>query len=146
MYTEEAMKQFKNIWSKDENTFQYCISLLKNKLTMLEYYELNCYYYIQNANFEKAVDCLCTMQADPNLKIHIERSDNDDFLSDLICCIGIDTCCEGVCDGCNDCCCCELCGETTCGNVCSLCCTLSCAGGVFCWIWDCCCKGVTVNL
>lgn len=57
MYTEKALDSFKNLWNKDEQTFIYCLDLLKNKMTELELYQFKFYYYLKNNIFEKAIEC-----------------------------------------------------------------------------------------
>lgn len=140
MYTTKALKQLKNIWDKDEKSFEYCIELLKNKIDALEYFQFYIYYYIYNQNFEKAVDYLSILQAEPTLKKTIEFYDSDDFFQDLCCCISADACCDCTCDTCNDCCCCDELGDTTCGQWCATGCCLYCTGATICGIWECCCK------
>lgn len=132
MYTTKALKQLKNIWDKEEKTFNYCIELLKNKIDMLEYYQFYIYYYIYNQNFEKAVDYLSTLQAEPKLKDYIEFYDSDDPFGDLC----AEACCDCTQDTCNDCCSCDELGNTSCG----ICCYIYCSCSSICAMCECCCK------
>ncbi len=56
MYKVTSLESFKTLWNKDEETFQFCLDLLKDKITLLEYYQLNFYFYLQNDLFEKAME------------------------------------------------------------------------------------------
>lgn len=117
MFTEQSLSHFKNIWDKDEETFCYCMEILKNKLTESEHYQLMFYYYYINNKFEKAIDFLTSLrQCDDSKQLNLFSTDDDSYDESL------NMCSEEACDCCSDCCddfgCCS-------GDCCP-CCSIGC--------------------
>lgn len=151
MYTEKALEHFDNMWDKDEESFHYCLNLLKEKLTLAEFNQMNLYYYIQNGNLEKAAEYLFRLKKTyiTDEKI-IMKSDSDDFAEDCLygCLVG--ECCGSVCEdvtnvcnnilGCGD----DCCGDGCCGDNCQCDNPCSCLCWSYCYIsgciglWACC--------
>jgi hypothetical protein len=134
MYTEKALNSLKNIWNKDEQTFIYCLDLLKNMLSNLEFYQFKFFYYLKNNNFEKAIECWY------ELRENIELMD-DDFWNGLesyeLNKAAGESCGSACGDCCNDC---DSCGDCNCCSWLFFCLTIPAGCGICyecCFEWDC---------
>ena len=149
MYKEKTLSQFKNMWNKDEESFIYCMELLKDKLTSLEYSQWMFHYYYVNDKFEKAVDYLISIKQQAEAKEFIDFMSDGDFDDFLCCCLPTACCADCGDEICQSCCGCvgPSCG-TCCllyctGTCCCVCCESGCCdvGGVICsdGLSTCCC-------
>lgn len=130
MYTERALNQIKNLWNKDEETFRYCMDMLKDKLTGGEYHQLLFYYYYVNDKFETAAGYVKDLVQSDRIRQGIQFMSDDD-IGDLCACTAC--CCLDECG--NECCdCCTGCG----GAGCSTCCFAYCIIASFVSCCECC--------
>ena len=114
MYKEHTLSQLKNIWDKDEESFVYCMKLLHDKLTPLEYSQWMFHYYYVNDKFEKAVDYLVNIKQQAEAKEFIDFMSSSDFDDDLCCCLPS----FGACCACENCCYGAAASAPCCGSLC----------------------------
>lgn len=118
MFEENKLSQLSNMWNKDEETFVYCMELMKDKLTLIEYSQWMFHYYYVNDKFEQAVNYLVSIKQQAEAKEFMDFMSSDDLDDglDLCCCLlesklyGIGTIVEY-----NSCC--QQCGCCGCGGI-----------------------------